>query len=109
MPHRTRPHAISLDRMDVQILTGFARGYLHEDFVTEYGDAAGAARAFAADASPHERQVLADALDRLADESADKPPLGLTHFVASELRCAWRPTSTADVRVLASAVRYAPR
>src|SRR6185295_6893148 len=41
-------------------LAEFARGYLHEDVIEEYGSAAGAASAFCADASADECRALAD-------------------------------------------------
>ena len=43
---------------DFAALRAFARAYLHEDFVREYGSAVQAARAFAAAASAAERDDL---------------------------------------------------
>ena len=40
-------------------LREFARGYLNQDFADEYGSAAGAARAFCADATPKEVATVA--------------------------------------------------
>ena len=40
------------------LLAEFARGYLHQDLVPEYGDALGAGKAYVADLSETERKAL---------------------------------------------------
>jgi hypothetical protein len=44
----------------------FARGYLHQDMVPEYGDASRAAQAYVADLSGDERESLAAEARRMA-------------------------------------------
>ena len=84
-------------------LARFARAYLHEDFMVEYGSAAGAAAAFRADASADERQALARDFARLATEAATWTLDDLKAFARDELRCAWQPSSMDDLAVLVSA------
>jgi hypothetical protein len=86
-------------------LRAFARAYLHEDVLIDYGSAAGAAAAFAADANAGERERLADALDRLSELAGDDALAALTRFFWRELRCSWEPASMAEVRAMAAAVR----
>lgn len=96
-----RPRGSSvLRREHVPALVNFARGYLHEDFVSDYGSAQGAVTAFLADASKGERQALAHDLARLAREVRSWSLMDLQAFVAHELRSAWRPESADDLATL---------
>jgi hypothetical protein len=90
---------------DLPALTAFARAYLHEDVIAEYGTAAGAAAAFARDADEEERRLLADDLERLASVARRWPAARLTRFFVIELASAWAPASLAELDGLMSSVR----
>jgi hypothetical protein len=85
-------------------LAAFARGYLHQDLIAEYGSAAGAAAAFAADAAGDERQDLIENLERLAAALDGKSASQVSRYFTEELRAAWAPDSAADVRALIAAL-----
>ena len=57
---RRRTGSRPADGKQFTALAEFARGYLHEDVIEEYGSAVGAASAFCADASADECRALAD-------------------------------------------------
>jgi hypothetical protein len=78
-------------------------GYLHEDFIAEYGSAAGALRAFAEDASAAERQRFRKEVQRFLDVTA---PLDFAKLRAllERLGSRWMPPSRdAVVTVLSAA------
>jgi hypothetical protein len=54
MTREKKEKAVGFDANEFPVLKEFFSGYLHEDFIDEYGSAAGAARAFRGDASPEE-------------------------------------------------------
>ena len=85
-------------------LRQFARAYLHEDFVHDYGGAVEAARAFSADAVPAERRALADELKHLAAAASDWPAQKLSEFMSRTLGAAWASPSPATLRDMAAAV-----
>jgi hypothetical protein len=96
---------LRLTRRDLDALSTFARGYLHEDVIAEYGSAIGAARAFAADASADDRRRLAAALEALARAVHGRPPATLQRFLSRQVRSAWSPRNAEELRTLAAAVR----
>ena len=96
---------IRLNRRDLSALTDFARAYLHQDLVVEYGTAMAAGAAFALDASVDERRRVADALDVLAAIGNNRPLDSLQRFLVEKVRCAWVPTSPSDLADLARAIR----
>lgn len=53
------------------LLSEFARGYLHEDMVPEYGNAHGAARAYMADLSATEKKALSAEAQRMAHSAKE--------------------------------------
>jgi hypothetical protein len=89
---------------EVPALAAFARGYLHQDVIAEYGSAAGAATAFAEDASDEERRALIADLERLAHALDGKQATQLGRYFTEELRAAWAPASAADLRSLIAAL-----
>ena len=88
-------------------LSQFARAYLHEDFVHEYGGAVDAARAFGADANAKERRALSAELVRLADEAADWPAAKLQAFVSGTIGAAWASASVSVLREMAAVLNDA--
>ncbi len=85
---------------DLPALAPFARGYLHQDVIAEYGTAVDAAAAFAEDASNEERRQLIDDLERLARALDGKSASQVARYFTDQLRAAWAPTSAADLRAL---------
>lgn len=71
-------------------------GYLHEDFIEEYGSPAAALRAFSEDASAAERQRFRTEVQRFLDVTA---PLDFAKLRAllSRLGSRWTPPSRAAV------------
>lgn len=96
-----RPHprpAPEITRGAFPMLSTFVRGYLHEDWVTDYETAAEARDAFLADASAEERHEFA-----LECEVFHKRTQGLslgdvTRVLGESLGSAWAPTSLDEVR-----------
>ena len=85
-------------------LRQFARAYLHEDFVVEYGGAIEAAEAFAADATVEERRALAAELNHLATASANWTQPRLTEFLTETVGSAWATPSASALRAMAAAI-----
>lgn len=100
---------LRLTRRDLEALSTFARGYLHEDAIAEYGSAAGAARAYVADATEEDRRRVAAALETLAGAVHGRPPAALQRFLNRQVRCAWAPVDAGELRVLADTIRGVPR
>lgn len=96
---------VRLTRRDLEALSAFARGYLHEDALAEYGSAVGAARAFAADASEEDRRRVATALEALANAVHGRPPAALQRFLSRQVRSAWAPDDAEELETLAGAIR----
>ena len=89
-------------------LTGFLRGYLHEDFLEEHGSAEAAARAFRDAASPAELEALEADLDTLAQAVSDLPIARIRRLLVDELGSAWIPGSRAELERLIAALRQGP-
>lgn len=90
---------------DLPALAAFARGYLHQDVIAEYGSAVNAAAAFTEDASDEERRGLLDDLERLTHAADGKSASQVARYFTDELRAAWTPTSLADLRSLIAAIK----
>ena len=90
---------------DFPALSGFLRGYLHEDFPEVHGSAVAAAVAFCADADAGERRELAKELETLVEFAANRPARQLQRFVTRELGSRWQPTSPDDIVELLEAIR----
>ncbi len=97
--------AAPLDARVFPALAEFARAYLHEDLVPEYGDAAGAVGAFCRDASPSERRALGADLARLVELARDRPTPALRRFFRDALGAAWSPPDVSALTALAEIAR----
>jgi hypothetical protein len=75
-----------------------ARGYLHEDFELEHGNANAAACAFLAVASVTERAAVTREAKRLAKQCSGLELAQARDLVAAELGCAWQPVSLGELR-----------
>jgi hypothetical protein len=85
-------------------LVDFARGYLHEDYLEEYGSLAAAANAYVSEATPRDVARLRRDLELLIEASREWPIARLREFVATELGSAWRPVTRKDLTLLLQAV-----
>jgi hypothetical protein len=85
-------------------LTTFAQGYLHQDALADHRDATAIAHAFAADATPSEREALVRELDRLIDMAGGWDFDRLSQFFWIELGAAHSPASVTELRAMRSAV-----
>ena len=100
-----RRRIATIRRAHVPALSNFARAYLHEDFEAEYGSPAGAAAAFAADASETERADLTREIEHLTTTATRWSLAALQRFMTREIGGAWRPESVEDVRALVPALK----
>lgn len=83
-------------------LESFFSGYLHEDFVVDYGSPEGALRAWRMDASTRESQQLDREAALLLDAAGQLPFEQVAAFVRRELGSAWRPSDPARLKRLFS-------
>jgi hypothetical protein len=83
-------------------LAEFSQGYLHQDFLDEYGSVESAASAYLSDASPNEVCQLKaewEKLLALGREYAPTPSTQLAKFrkIMVELGSSWRPQALTDI------------
>lgn len=88
-------------------LSAFLRGYLHEDFEGEHGDAGSALAAFLGETSAAEREALAAEARRLLDAVSSLPARRLPRLL-SALGGAWEPADGEEVRALLRRMAEAP-
>ncbi len=91
-------------RPSFRTLRTFARGYLHQDFLEEYGHVRGAAVQFGLDAGPGAAERLQEDLDRLLTLSADWPLPRLRAFLTDTLGAQWHLGSRRELAALARAL-----
>jgi hypothetical protein len=91
---------------ELPALAAFARGYLHQDVIAEYGSAVGAVAAFAEDASGDERRQLEADLERLLRALEGRSATTVARYFGDELGAAWVPASVADVRALLARISH---
>ena len=85
-----RPH---LRRAGFPALTAFVQGYLHEDYVAEYGSVFQAIDAFMRDAGDKDRSALRRDFRGCAEATSAWPIERLQDFFTRELGGAWAPPS----------------
>jgi hypothetical protein len=90
------PH---FDPDDFSALQDFLGGYLHEDFVEEYGSAAEALQAFLSDASGDEIQNVKDEWQRFRAILKDRP-MADNQSALHRLGAAWQPTNAAELATI---------
>jgi hypothetical protein len=91
-------------------LESFFTGYLHEDFLVEYGSPEGALRAWRMDASAKESRQLDREAARLVASAARMPFDAIAAFVRRDLGSTWRPSDVARLQKLFAATpKRAPR
>jgi hypothetical protein len=91
-------------------LESFFSGYLHEEFLVDYGSPEGALRAWRLSASPKESQQFDREAERLLEAASAMPFDAIAAFVRRGLGSTWRPSDVARLQKLfAPAPRRAPR
>jgi hypothetical protein len=84
-------------------LESFFSGYLHEDFLADYGSPEGALRAWRLDASTKESRQFDREAERLLDAASAVPFDTIAAFVRRGLGSAWRPSDKARLQQLFAA------
>ena len=103
---RKKP-APAITREQFTALADFLSGYLHQDFVVEYGTPAAAYQAFLADASPVEiRNLQRDSRMFLATTKAASWPVMRDALLT--LTTAWRPASQAALERFLKTIAAGP-
>jgi hypothetical protein len=93
---------------DFPELRRFFEGYMHEDFVHEYGTPEGALRAYEADAKePERRRLRSDATRMLA--AVEAGTLSDARTLLSQLGARWSPRSLAALKKWLTAAADARR
>jgi hypothetical protein len=106
MTPRKAPHAAdgpALSPASFPHLESFFSGYLHEDFLVDYGSPEGALRAWRMDASAKESQQLDREAARLMEAARTLPFDAVAAFVRRELGSAWKPSDVARLEKLFTA------
>jgi hypothetical protein len=86
-------------------LRDFLRGYLHEDYRSEYGSPEKAAAAFLAEADTRERGAAAAQLARFLEFTHALPSEETLHLFRQELGSGWNPGSVNALRGLLTALQ----
>jgi hypothetical protein len=94
------PNGPALSPASFPHLESFFSGYLHEDFLVEYGSPEGALRAWRMDASAKESQQLDREAARLLEAAVKMPFDTIAAFVRRDLASAWRPSDVARLQKL---------
>ena len=97
----TTPTSSSIDPRAYPALREAFRGYLHEDWPTEYADAEDAARAFRRDAAGDQAEAVAGEARRLRAALAGMEVRDLRKLLGAGFGSGWRPATAAEAdRVL---------
>ena len=79
-------------------LRALLRGYLHEDFVADYGTAEAAVRAFSAEASPDEVSDVAREWQRFSVLTAGWTISDVRETLSRDLGTAWHPATRRELQ-----------
>jgi hypothetical protein len=90
MTHEEKNKKALFDPDDYSALQDFLGGYLHEDFIEEYGSAAEALRTFLSDASGDEIQNVKEEWQRFRAFLEDRP-FSESQSALYRLGAAWQP------------------
>lgn len=90
---------LNFDPENFSALQDFLGGYLHEDFVEEYGSATGALQAFLSDASGDEIQNVKEEWQRFRLALKDRP-FAETQSALHRLGAGWQPAHPSEINPL---------
>jgi hypothetical protein len=99
---KKKDKALEVNVAEFPCLREFFSGYLHEDFVDEYGSASGAARAFFGDASLEEAATTREEWSKLS-KILGALPMPEVHSVLHKLGAAWQPVDAEELKALDTA------
>jgi hypothetical protein len=99
---KKKDKVLEVNAAEFPCLREFFSGYLHEDFVDEYGSASGAARAFFGDASLEEAATTREEWAKLRQLLAGRP-LPEVHAALYKLGAAWQPVDAEELKALDTA------
>src|SRR5512140_3643367 len=92
---------VAIDPRAYPALREALRGYLNEDWTTEYADSEDAARAFRRDAAEDEARAVAAEAKKLRAALADMEVRDLRKLLGAGFGSGWRPSTAAEAdRVL---------
>ncbi|PYX03297.1 MAG: hypothetical protein DMG86_04045 [Acidobacteria bacterium] len=96
---------ISAKNQQFPRLAEFCQGYLHQDFLDEYGSVESAASTYLSDANPNQVRQLRSEWEKFLEvvrEHASTPSSQLSSFRKAlvELGSSWRPQTLADIDTL---------
>jgi hypothetical protein len=101
MTETTNKAPAAIDPRGYPALREAFKGYLHEDWKTEYADAADAARAFRRDSADDETRAVAGEAARLRAAVAGMEVRDLRKLLGAGFGSGWRPSTAAEAdRVL---------
>ena len=99
MTHNQKNMPSQFDPDNFSALQDFLGGYLHEDFVEEYGSAKEALETFLSDASGDEIQNVKEEWERFRTLLKDLP-FAETQAALHRLGAAWQPESPSEISAL---------
>lgn len=102
-PPRT-PNTVRAKCRRLEALRAWLRGYLHEDFAVEYGDAAGAAEAFCRDATRAEACRLRSDWQAFRALTDGWPLDEIARVLTHDMGGAWIPASLREVAAVGRAL-----
>jgi len=86
-----------------QALRAFMHGYLHEDYVDEYGSATSAVHEFRTDADDEEFNNVAKEWRQFVHDAKSQSIQAIQKRIREELGGGWRPASLADLQAITKA------
>ena len=99
MTHEKKNFKLQFEPENFSALQDLFGGYLHEDFVEEYGSAAEALQAFLSDASGDEIQNVKEEWQRFRGILKDRP-FEETQAALHRLGAAWQPADPPELEAL---------
>ncbi len=99
MTHEEKHKEPHFEPENFSALQDFLGGYLHEDFMEEYGSAAEALQAFLSDASGDEIQNVKEEWQRFRMALKDQP-FTESQVALRRLGAAWQPANSAEINAL---------
>jgi hypothetical protein len=92
----TKSAPAAIDPRNYPALRDALRGYLNEDWTTEYADAADAARAFRRDAAEDEARAVAAEAKKLRAAVVGMEVRDLRKLLGAGFGTGWRPSTAAE-------------
>jgi len=99
------PTAPQISAAKFPALREFLRGYLHQDWQDEYDSPDKAAREFCQDASPDERQRLADEWEAFRQQTKNLSLPAISAVLSTQLGGAWSPRGLEQFEAISGVFR----